>query len=118
MRARQRSRRRTPPMATEKQEHPLTHAMTSIEVATVASKYDKKEVEEYVASLRPALVPVAIIRAQAVEKMLDTLVKIGESRVTSENIVPIGGSYSDPDTGVLYDFKGDQSERKISNPYS
>lgn len=102
-------------MATENTE---TAPVTTSEIVAIAvgTLDDVDALGHFIDNVPAPRVPLIVIRATAARKWLQKLEAMGEQRILRDRIVALGSDYVDTDTGVLYEFRGDMSERKITNP--
>jgi hypothetical protein len=105
-------------MASEKTEEvPVTTAeVVTIAVTTLDNPDALGEFLHTVAKNAPQRLPIIVIRATAARKWLQKLEAMGEQEILREHIIGLGQDFTDTDTGVLYEFRGDLAERKVANP--
>lgn len=85
-----------------------TLATTRSLAVYVAGAPAKKDIDAVVANLTPESVPLLVARAKALRKALAYIEQACEGRITAEFILKFGDEWIDPDTGVIFEFKGEQ----------
>lgn len=90
-----------------------TSEIVAIAVATLD---DLEKLAQFIDTAPADRIPLIVIRAGAARKWLQKLETFGEQRIARDKIVLFGAETVDTDTGVIYEFRGELGERKITNP--
>jgi hypothetical protein len=82
-------------------------------VATVPSEKFIDEFIDDIATHMPDALPVVVARATPIRKALQYIERTAEARITIGRIILFGKEWVDPENGVLYEFSGERSDRRV-----